>query len=135
MTATGTTTFIVTPEILRKVESLASQGLTTVQIGDVLGVHERTVYRYKENDRQFRQAIKEGQAKGVATISNALFQSARGGHVVAQIFYLKNRASDAWRDRKELEHQGPGGGPVQVITSSMTPQEAAAAYADTLNNE
>jgi hypothetical protein len=32
------------------------------------------------------------------------------------------------------ELSGPGGGPVQVITSTMTPQEAAAAYADTLND-
>jgi len=30
---------------------------------------------------------------------------------------------------------GPGGGPIQTITTTMTPQEAAEAYADTLNNK
>ncbi len=30
---------------------------------------------------------------------------------------------------------GPGGGPIQTITTTMTPQEAAEAYADTLNDE
>jgi len=134
MSAAGTSTFVVTPEVLAKVESLASQGLTTKQIGDVLGAAESTIYKYKKNDVKFAEAIKSGQAKGVATISNALFQSARGGHVVAQIFYLKNRAPGEWRDRKELEHQGPGGGPVRVISSTMTPQEAAEAYAATLND-
>ena len=38
----------------------------------------------------------------------------------------------AWRER--LEHTGPNGGPIQTINSEMTPQEAAAAYADTLNS-
>jgi len=32
------------------------------------------------------------------------------------------------------EHTGPNGGPIQTINSEMTPQEAAAAYADTLNS-
>ena len=32
------------------------------------------------------------------------------------------------------EHTGPNGGPIQTIKSEMTPQEAAAAYADTLNS-
>ena len=32
------------------------------------------------------------------------------------------------------EHTGPNGGPIQTITKNMTPQEAAAAYADTLNS-
>ena len=106
MAAKGTSKFEVTVEILRKVESLASQDLTMIQIGDVLGVSERTVYNYKKNNVQFMQSIKEGQAKGVATISNALFTSAEGGNITAQIFYLKNRAAAEWHDRKEIEHSG-----------------------------
>ena len=99
MPAAGTSKFIVTDEILTKVQSLASQGLTTVQIGDVLGVAERTVYKYKKNNKQFAQAIKEGQAKGVATITNALFKSAKSGQVTSMIFWLKNRAPNEWKDR------------------------------------
>lgn len=99
MPAAGTSKFEVTDEILVKVQALASQGLTTAQIGDVLGVHERTIYNYKKNNVQFLQAIKEGQAKGVATISNALFKSAKSGQVTSMIFWLKNRAPDEWKDR------------------------------------
>lgn len=36
-------------------------------------------------------------------------------------------------DKKELS--GPGGGPIALITAEMTPQEAADAYAATLNPE
>ena len=33
------------------------------------------------------------------------------------------------------EHTGPNGGPIQTITSEMTPQEAAEAYAATMHND
>ena len=46
------------------------------------------------------------------------------------IFTAKNILG--WRDAMSLEHSGTDGGPIQTITSSMTPQEAAEAYADTL---
>jgi hypothetical protein len=32
--------------------------------------------------------------------------------ITAQIFYLKNRCYDRWRDRTALEHSGPDGGPM-----------------------
>ncbi len=34
-----------------------------------------------------------------------------------------------------IEMSGPGGGPIKVITSDMSLQDAAAAYADTLNDK
>jgi hypothetical protein len=42
-----------------------------------------------------------GRAKGLAEVSNSLFESAAGGNVTSQIFYLKNRSPDDWRDRFE----------------------------------
>lgn len=35
---------------------------------------------------------------------------------------------------QRLEHSGPGGKPIQTITTGMTPKEAAEAYAATLND-
>ena len=40
---------------------------------------------------------------------------------------------NAFKDR--IEHTGPGGGPIQLIRTDMTLQEAAEAYADTINDE
>lgn len=34
--------------------------------------------------------------------------------VIAQIFFLKNRCSEEWRDRREQEVSGPGGRPLQA---------------------
>jgi len=95
-----------------KVESLAAQGLTIEQIASCIGVSRSTLYSRMGSEKNVLDAIKDGRAKGVATISNALFQSGKGGNVTAQIFYLKNRQPEEWRDRRELEHSGPEGGPI-----------------------
>ena len=57
---------------LNKVESLASRGLTQQQIADALGISRTTLYGRIKESEQFEQAIKKGQAKGVASVSNKL---------------------------------------------------------------
>jgi hypothetical protein len=52
------------------------------------------------------EAIKRGKAKGIVTITNALYEKAKEGDNTAMIFYLKNRAG--WRDKIETEHTGDG---------------------------
>lgn len=37
--------------------------------------------------------------------------------VTAQIFWLKNRRPDIWRDRYNTEHTGKGDGPMQIVFS------------------
>lgn len=37
------------------------------------------------------------------------------------LFWLKNRNQKNWRDKQEVEHTGPGGGPIQNV--NMTPAE------------
>ena len=89
-----------------KVETLAAQGLTMKQIASCLGVGRSTLYNRMKDDVDVLDAIKAGRAKGIATITNALFQSAKGGNITAQIFYLKNRDPDEWRDRRDHEVSG-----------------------------
>ena len=91
---------------LDHLEALAAQGLTVKQMADCLGIGRSTLYDHKKARPEVSDAIKRGRSKGIATVSNALFQSAKGGNVTAQIFYLKNRDPDKWRDRRELEHGG-----------------------------
>jgi predicted transcriptional regulator len=95
----------ITKALLDKVGQMASRGLTNEQIACCLGVSETTVYKNKRNSPQFAQAIKNGQAKGVKDISNALFDKAAGGDTIAQIFYLKNRSPEEWKDRKEIKQE------------------------------
>ena len=105
----GRPQFEITEDVIKKVESLASQGLTLDQIARVLGICYQTLNEKKKEFSDFSDAIASGQAKGVAAISNALFNNAKKGNTTAQMFYLKNRAPIEWRDKHDYEHSGPGG--------------------------
>lgn len=106
------------PEIpidIGEVEELASRGLTEKQISDSLGISQDTLIKRKHKYSEFAEAIKRGQAKGIGTIANALYEQATSGQTAAAIFYLKNRAN--WSDKHE--HTGPGGGPIKTETKIL----------------
>lgn len=96
---------------LKQVEELAGRGLTYEQIALALGIHVSTLHARKAADSEIFEAIQRGRAKGIESVSNALFENAMSGNVTAQIFFLKNRAPNEWMDRVE-----------QRITGSMTYQ-------------
>ncbi len=102
----GRPKYEITPEITEKVEAYAAQGLTQEQIARCLGISYQTLNERKKENSEFSEAIKRGQAQGVETVTNALFESAKGGNTTAQIFYLKNRDPNEWRDRKDIAHSG-----------------------------
>lgn len=93
----------ITPEVIKKAGALASQGLTHDQIALCLGMGDSTLYEKEKAYPELSESIKEGRAKGVATIANALFNSAKGGNITAQIFYLKNRSPNEWSERQEVD--------------------------------
>jgi len=90
---------------LEQVENLASRGLGTSQIARALGVSWDTIDRNRKRSADFEDALKRGKAKGLAQVTNALFESAtEKNSVVAQIFYLKNQDPKIWKDRVENVH-------------------------------
>ena len=89
----------ITPQDIKKAEALASQGLTQEQIFYSLGIGKSTYYLRKAEIKEFSDAIKRGQAKGIAKVTNALFNKAIGGDNVSMIFYLKNRDPYNWSDK------------------------------------
>ena len=96
----------ITEDLCNKAEALAAQGLSRTQIALCLGIGERTLYEKQAQYPQFAQAIKAGVAKGIAQVTNYLMENAKSGNATAQIFYLKNRAPEKWRDMKAVEHSG-----------------------------
>lgn len=116
-----------------RAEYLAGQGLSKKQIAYCLGIGESTLYEKQKKDPEFMEALKRGQAKGLETVTNALFESAKDGNVTAQIFYLKNRDPEAWKDRRQNEHSGLDGKPiefnlpVQYVESPEAVEEAGSA--------
>ena len=94
------------PEIevnLEQVERLAAQGMTMEQIAYSLGIGESTLYAKKAKNKEIAEAIKKGKAKGIAKITNALFENASKGNLGAQCFFLKNQAG--WTDRPEYRDE------------------------------
>jgi len=90
---------------LEQVENLASRGLGTSQIARAMGVSWDTIDRNRKRSAEFEDALKRGKARGLAQVTNALFESAtEKNSVVAQIFYLKNQDPKIWKDRVENVH-------------------------------
>ena len=102
------------------VERLASQGLTMDQIASCLGCCTATLYNKMGSELEVLEAVKRGRAKGIEEITNALFQSAKGGNITAQIFYLKNRNPDEWRDRRETDLTSKGENPFTEAIAAWT---------------
>lgn len=84
-----------------EVERLAAEGLAQYQIAKALGVCFNTFKKYRESDPAVSDALKRGEAAAVGEVENALYKSAINGNLGAQVFFLKNRASDRWKDRTE----------------------------------
>lgn len=103
------------PEIdPKQVQQLAAQGLNMAQIAHCCDVSRSYLYSQKKAKKNIKNALKRGGSKGIGVVTNALFQSAKGGNVVAQIFFLKNRAPERWRDRRDHEISGKDGKPIDL---------------------
>ena len=124
----------ITPEIIKQVRTWASRGQTVEEMCLHLGWSEKTFYNKKAEFLQFLQAHNEGRAMGVFNVENMLYHFCVGrpaftdenGNVHEEIkpsitaimFYLKNRAKDKWKDRRELED--PEDKPEQPVIIDFT---------------
>lgn len=88
---------------LSRVEELASQGLTHVQISNALGISDRTLYRRKQDLTGLSDAIKKGQAKGIIHVTNKLREQIDNGNTTATIFFLKTRPG--WKETHRIEQE------------------------------
>lgn len=110
---------------LTLVEGWARDGLTDEQIAKNLGISIKTFYEYKKKYLQFLQALKKGKEIVDYEVENALLKRALGYEydevtyehgeetkrvtkqvapdTTAQIFWLKNRKPDKWRDKQVVE--------------------------------
>ena len=84
---------------LEELEQLARRGLSYEQIAQSLSVNFKTLASHRKKNPDIQNAIDKGRAVGVATVSNALYESAVSGNLGAQVFFLKNRDAERWRDK------------------------------------
>ncbi len=82
-------------------EGWARDGLTDAQIAANIGICRDTLIQWKKCYPDISDALKKGKEVIDYAVENALLNRALRGDVTAQIFWLKNRRPDKWRDKPE----------------------------------
>ena len=100
-------------ELLDQIEQHASRGLSQQQDCNALGISETWWYDAKQKSVEISERFKRGQAKGLAEVSNAIYEQALNGSTGAACFFLKNRDPDRWSDVKSVNT-------VQINVGKMT---------------
>ena len=101
--------FVVNETVREKVRHLAGVGVHQDDIARIIGCAPKTLRKRCRDD------LDRGVAEANAMVSGSLFAAAKGGNVVAQIFWLKTRAH--WRERAAQSDaaSGSGGNPPVVL--------------------
>lgn len=111
---------------------MAHAGMIDDQIAKELGIAKDTFYRYQKIHPEFKKALSDGKQRPDDIVEAALYKNAIGydyeeiktreqivsgkkrkikevtkkhipGNVTAQIFWLKNRRRDRWKDKWEID--------------------------------
>jgi len=90
--------FVPTMQQRKIVESAVSVGMTTDQVAILIGCGESTIKKY------FQEELSKGLIKANMNVAGALYKSAMGGNVTAQIFWCKTRLQ--WRETSSVEFSG-----------------------------
>ena len=76
-------------------------GESIIDSAKAAGVSRVTAWRWRKSKR-FKAKVLAIIDSRTQTVEDALYASALKGNVHAQIFWLKNRAGDRWKDVKEV---------------------------------
>lgn len=93
------------------------EGYSVTALAGHIGVARSTVFKWAEENEEFSDALKSGQASAALWWEKTLRQVALtgDGNASAAIFGVKNRSSEEWKDKRESEIEGQEAPPVRVI--------------------
>lgn len=69
-------------------------------------IDQSTFWQWRQDDKELNKQVLQVLDSRTQTVEDALYVGASKGNVIAQIFWLKNRASGRWRDRQEAKIEG-----------------------------
>lgn len=126
--AKGKYEYWLTSEGLLKLEGWARDGLTDEQIAENMGISRSTLNSWKDKYSDISDTLKRGKEVVDRQVENALLKRALGYRydevtmengvetkrvtkevmpdTTAQIFWLKNRKPEEWRDKKDVDLVG-----------------------------
>lgn len=94
------------PDHAERVQELALQGKTDEEIAADLNVSRSTLALWKARHPEFSDALRSWKDQADDQVEHTLYRKALSGDTTACIFWLKNRRSLDWRDKREVEHSG-----------------------------
>lgn len=97
-----------TPEKLEELKTIAGRGVTLTTIAKTLGIDRSTLFDWRKKYPSIDSALKSGADMADDAVEDALHKAALEGNITAQIFWLKNRRSTKWRDKRDTEISGDG---------------------------
>ena len=84
---------------------------------NVAGVARGTVYRWKQESKDFASAWDEALDSGVDRLEDEAYRRAMDGSDTLLIFLLKSKRPKVYSEKQRLEHSGPDGGAIQISIS------------------
>ena len=101
--AKGKYEYWLTEEGLLLLEGWARDGLTDEQIAHNIGISISTLNNWKNKYVEILESLKKEKEVVDYAVENALLKNALRGDTTAQIYWLKNRRPDKWRDKPGYE--------------------------------
>lgn len=144
------------PDGLLLLEGWARDGLTDEQIAANIGIRRETLYQWKAKYPNISNALKKGKEVVDIQVENALLKRALGYEyqeerietggqygtkvvqtikyvapdVTAQIFWLKNRRPDKWRDKPDPVQENTAGDALTALYTALESEEETDTDAD-----
>lgn len=107
------------PDGLLLLEGWARDGLTDEQIAYNIGITAATLYEWKNRFPEISETLKKGKEVVDYQVENALLAAALEGNTTAQIFWLKNRRPDKWREKQPDQASAGAGAEDDPITKAL----------------
>jgi len=161
--ATGRPTKYDAETFPRIAAGMARIGATDEEVAAALGADVRTLHRWKKSHAEFCHSLKEGKDAADARVQDRLFTRAVGycctekrtkkdakgaiteeivtlkevvPDVTAQIFWLKNRRPDLWRDVSEQRSSTTNAAAVtEALKNRYTPEQLMTLFDRLLGRE
>lgn len=95
-----------------RVRRLCMLGLTNDELAVAFGVAVSTINKWASEHPEFSDAQRAGRQDADSYVAESLYRQALDGNVTAQIFWLKNRRRESWRDKQDHEVTGKDGGAI-----------------------
>ena len=106
---------------VKQVYEFCLLGCTNEEMAEAFDVHIDTFYEWQKIHPDFSESIKKGKVRADAKVANATLKNALSGNAVSQIFWLKNRHPDKWRDKQKEE--GTADSVILQIQKAVIPED------------